>query len=122
MLCSCGFGVYCIADEDPRYVCVLQEELLDYYPLQEYKTCGLSVIVLHHCFHLFKVCPVRGDKTRHLLFVTWSLLMKTLQKVIHGLTAIGVETKADLQLCERRRPHGIPQAYPMSQTTKCVEK
>ncbi len=46
-------GVYCIADEDPRYVCVLQEELLDYYPLQEYKTCGLSVIVLHHSFPSF---------------------------------------------------------------------
>ncbi len=46
-------GVYCIAHEDPRYVCVLQEELLDYYPLQEYKTCGLSVIVLHHCFPSF---------------------------------------------------------------------
>jgi len=46
-------GVKCITDEDPINFCVLQEELFDNYPLQEYKTCGLSVIVLHHSFPFF---------------------------------------------------------------------
>lgn len=48
-------GVYCITDENPRHVCVLQEDLLDYYPLQEYNTCGLCYTTL---FLLFKVCLI----------------------------------------------------------------
>ncbi|KAL7833685.1 hypothetical protein AOLI_G00286450 [Acnodon oligacanthus] len=36
-------GVYCITNaiQDPSVVCVHQEELLDYYPLHEFKLCGL---------------------------------------------------------------------------------
>lgn len=44
-------GVYCelgAAQED--YVCIVQKDLLDYYPLPSYKVYDISIIALHHSF------------------------------------------------------------------------
>lgn len=44
-------GVYCelgVANED--YVCVKQDDLLDYYPLPLYKMHDTSLIAIHHSF------------------------------------------------------------------------
>lgn len=45
-------GVYLLDDLEQRsqFVCVRHEELLDYYPLPEYKVNGVSKLILHHSF------------------------------------------------------------------------
>lgn len=45
-------GVHCIVEkvEDSNYLCVKQENLLDYYPLAQYTMNDLPVIVFHHSF------------------------------------------------------------------------
>lgn len=35
-------------DEESNYICVTQEDLLDYYPLVQYKMNDLPVIIFHH--------------------------------------------------------------------------
>ena len=48
--CLIDQGIHCLNKESTvsNYVCVSQEKLADYYPLPEYKLCGLSVVALHH--------------------------------------------------------------------------
>lgn len=44
-------GIHCLeVVEDPNYMCVKQEDLLDYYPLVEYKLNGTSMMIFHHSF------------------------------------------------------------------------
>lgn len=45
-------GVHCLnsTPQETFFLCIKQENLLDYYPLPEYKVFGLSLIILHHAF------------------------------------------------------------------------
>lgn len=42
--------IYCLNEINSSFECIAQNNLLDYYPLPDYKVCGLSVIALHHSF------------------------------------------------------------------------
>lgn len=43
-------GIHCLTEEvqESNYMCVKQEDLLDYYPLMGYKLNGTYVIIFHH--------------------------------------------------------------------------
>lgn len=43
-------GVYGLTPCEGCYCCVKQDELIDFYPLQEYAFCGMPIIVPHHSF------------------------------------------------------------------------
>ena len=44
-------GVYCdLGVAQDNYVCIKQEDLLDYYPLSAYNVYDQSIIALHHSF------------------------------------------------------------------------
>ena len=47
----CDTGVYCdLGVAQDNYVCIKQEDLLDYYPLSAYNLYDQSLIALHHSF------------------------------------------------------------------------
>lgn len=44
-------GVYCaLGVAQQHYVCTKQDNLLDYYPLPDYKMYDMTMVVLHHSF------------------------------------------------------------------------
>lgn len=43
-------GIQRLNDPDPKYHCISHSNLLDYYPLPDYRILGLSLIALHHSF------------------------------------------------------------------------
>ena len=43
-----GLGIHSLTDHDSNYMCVKQDDLLDYYPLMEYKLNCKSLIIFHN--------------------------------------------------------------------------
>ena len=80
--------------------CIEAEELLDYYPLPEYKICNLSVISMHHAI----ICIIRSnmeakDSVRQVLP---ALSEDLLEAVTTKLSDSCVESIEDLQFMEER--------------------
>lgn len=84
-------------DKESNYICVKQEDLLDYYPLVQYKMNDLPVIIFHHSLSdLYKHVDVRGGCPRCCVgSSTWAARGET--PVSPELASIGVESKSDLQ-------------------------
>ena len=104
------FGIHSVTevDQDTNYMCVKQEDLLDYHPLMGYKLNGTPVIILHHSLPDTNMCPPSLPGTdmatpeegiKEAVFAALpSLPEDKVESLLVKLASIGVECRADLCL------------------------
>lgn len=88
------FGVHCLTEVDPggNYICVRQEDLLDYYPFVEYKLFGASFSIT--LFQIYINMSVLEDDIRDaVLAVLPGLPADKLTSLLHKLTNVGSTVK-----------------------------